>query len=83
MGSLRRFFHKLLRPFQSGTRHSEHERSPSLLARWSYPVAFPSNFDVASSLNTASGKKILVIGFSPILAGSSIKQQAGGHVAFR
>jgi hypothetical protein len=83
MGALHRFFHKLLHPCQPGTKRSEYERSRNLLARWSCPFAFSSNFDPASSLNTASGKKIRVISFAPILAGSSINQRAGGHVAFR
>jgi hypothetical protein len=83
MEASHRFFQKLLHPCQPGTRHSEYERSRSLLARWSYPFAFSSNFDAASSLNTASGKKIRVISFAPILAGSSVNQRAGGHVAFR
>jgi hypothetical protein len=83
MEALRRFFHKLLHPFQSGTRHSGHERSRSLLAALSYPFAFSSNFTAASSFDATSGKKFRVIGIAPIPPGSSIHQRIGGDIVIQ
>jgi len=50
---------------------------------WKPLGRFSSRLDAASSLDTASDKKIRVVGFSPIFAGSSVNRQMERAIVFQ